>query len=47
MMSRLGVSFMGVLARVPLPVLRAMGAALGRVLLLLVGATAQDCSAQS
>jgi len=36
MMSRLGVWFMGVLARVPLPVLRAMGAALGRVLFVLV-----------
>lgn len=36
MMSRLGVWFMGVLARLPLPVLRAMGAALGRVLFVLV-----------
>ena len=36
MMSRLGVWFMGVLARVPLPVLRVMGAALGRVLIVLV-----------
>ena len=36
MMSRLGVWFMGVLARVPLPVLRAIGAALGRVLFVLV-----------
>ena len=35
MMSRLGVWFMGVLARVPLPVLRAMGAGLGRVLFVL------------
>ncbi len=35
MMSRLGVWFMGLLAHVPLPVLRAMGAALGRVLFVL------------
>jgi len=35
MMSRLGVWFMGVLAHVPLPLLRGMGALLGRVLFVL------------